>query len=139
MAGTATPIHPQTVKGLVAQILPADASTLKTLVTGATNGTKIESINVTSTDTTTRDIAIWMTISAVSYLLGTVNIPITAGNTNAIPSVDILRSLQIPSLAFDAYGNKYLYVPSGATLQVSSLSTVTAAKALQFYAQGGDF
>ena len=79
MAGTATPIFPQTVKNYVAQILPADTTTKKTLVTGATNGTKIESITVASTDTSARDLLLYLTVSAVDYLLGTVAIPINSG------------------------------------------------------------
>ena len=139
MAVTATPIFPQTVKSNVAQILPADTTTKKTLVTGGTNGSKVESITVASTDTTTRDLQFWMTISAVDYLLATVNIPVNSGNTNAIPAVDILRSAQWPGLSYDAMGNKILYVANGAVLKVACTTTVTAAKEIDVLASGGDF
>ena len=139
MAGTSTPIYPQTLKNYVVQIANADASTLKTLVTGATNGTKIECINVTTTDTTARDVQLYITISAVDYLLGTVNIPANSGNTNALVSVNLLTALNFPSCAVDANGNRYVYVANGATLRVSSLTTVTSAKVINFVASGGDF
>lgn len=139
MAGTATPIYPQTVKNYVAQILPGSTTSLVTLVTGATNGTKIESINVASTDTSARDVQVWLTVSAVNYLLTTVNIPINAGNTNAVVAVDLLRNAQWPSLAYDNNGNKYIYIASGSTLSVAALTTVTTAKSINFLAQGGDF
>lgn len=139
MAGTATPIFPQTVKNYVAQILPADTTGNKTLVTGATNGTKIESITVASTDTSARDIQLSMTIGAVTYILATVAIPITAGFVNNAPAIDILRNAQWPGLAFDANGNKILYVASGAVLNVKALTTVTAAKEIDVLATGGDF
>jgi hypothetical protein len=139
MAGTATPIFPQTVKSLAVQILPADASALKTLVTGATNGTKVEAITVASTDTSARDVAVVMTISAVDYLLTTISIPANSGNTNALPAVDLLRSAQIPGLSYDAFGNKILYVASGAVLKVKATTTVTAAKEIDFLAVSGDF
>jgi len=139
MAVTPTPIFPQSVQNFVAQIQNADAQTVKTLVTGGTNGTKIESLNASSSDTTSRDVAIYLTVSSTNYLLGTISIPLNSGNTNAIVSVDILRSAQIPALAYDANGNKYLYVANGATLGVSALTTVTAGKAIQFVAQGGNF
>src|SRR5574340_560924 len=128
MSGTATPIFPQTVKNYVAQILNADASNLKTLCTGATNGSKIESITVASTDTAARDLQLVMTISAVDYILATVSIPANSGNTNALAAVDILRSALWPGLSYDSNGNKILYVASGAVLKVKSLATVTAAK-----------
>ena len=139
MAGTATPIFPQTVKNYVAQILPADTTTKKTLVTGATNGTKIESICVASTDTAARDVQLWMTISAVDYLLATIAIAINSGNTNAVPTVDIMRHAQWPGLSYDSSGNKILYVGSGSVLKIAALSTVTAAKEIDVLAIGGDF
>lgn len=139
MAGTVTPIFPQTVQNWAVQILPADTTTLKTIATGATNGTKVEMINVTSTDTSARDVSLYWTISATNYVIGTVSIPITAGNTNSAPSVNLLSNAQIPNLQRDSNGNPYLYVKSGTTLAIASLTTVTTAKAIQVTSQGGDF
>jgi hypothetical protein len=136
---TATPIFPQTVKNFVAQVLPADASGKKTLVTGAANGTKVEAILVTSTDTTARDLQLIMTVSAVDYILATVSIPITAGFINSVPAVDIMRNAQWPGLAYDANGNKVLYVANGAVLSVKTLTTVTAAKEVDVFGYGADF
>lgn len=139
MAGTATPIYAQLIVDKPVQILPADTTTLKTIVAGGTNGTKIESLIVTSTDTSARDVALYKTISAVDYLLGTVSIPITAGFTNAIPSIDLLNNPQIPGLSTDAFGNKYIFVASGTTLKIAALITITAAKAISVIASGGDY
>src|SRR5579863_3216415 len=115
---TATPIFPQTPKNYVAQILNADASNVKTLVTGATNGTKVEAISVASTDTSARDVQLVLTISSVTYILTTVSIPATAGSVDSVPSVDILRNAQWPGLSYDANGNKILYVANGAVLGI---------------------
>ena len=146
MAGTATPIFPQTIKNYAVQILPADTTTLKTLVTGATNGTKVEMINIASTDTAARDVQFWMTISAVNYLICTIPIPANSGNTNALLAQGLLASListspYLPFFQFplDSNGNRYLYVASGSELKVAVLTTVTAAKTISFLAQAGDF
>jgi hypothetical protein len=139
MTGTATPIFPQTVKNYVQQIQNSDGTTIKTLAAGGANGSKIEVINITSTDTSARDIALYMLVSAVSYLLTTISIPITAGSVNNVISVDILRNAQFPALTFDNNGNKYIYVANGSTLQIAALTTVTSTKAIQIFAQGGDF
>lgn len=136
---TATPIFPQTVKNYVAQILPADASNVKTLVTGATNGTKIEALTVASTDSSARDVQLVMTISSVVYILATVSIPATAGSVNSVPAVDILRNAQWPGLSYDANGNRILYVANGAVLGIKALTTVTTAKEIDVLAVGGDF
>lgn len=139
MAGTSTPIFPQTVKNWVAQILPATASNKVTLVTGATNGSKVESINVASTDTTARDLQLILTISAVDYVIGTLSVLANTGFTNAVPSINIMNHSQLPIFSYDNNGNRYLYVANGAVLSVKSLTTVTTAKELDIFAFGGDF
>lgn len=139
MAGTATPICPQLIVGPATQILPADTTALKSIITGGANGTKIESINVASTDTSDRDVSLWVTIAAVAYLLGTVKIPATSGLVDSVPSVSLLDSPQFTAWRYDSNGNKYLYLPVGAILSISALTTVTTAKAIQVYAQGGNF
>ena len=136
---TATPIFPQAIVNSVAQINNAAAQTLQTLVAGGTNGTKIESITATSTDTAAHDVQLWLTISSVNYLLGTISVPAGAGNSSGVPSVDFLKNAQITSFAYDANGNKYIYVANGATLSISSVVTVTSGKLIQAYASGGSF
>lgn len=139
MAGTATPIFPQLIQNWLARIQNSDASGLISVVAGGTNGSKIESLIVSSTDTSARDINIYMTNGAVDYLLTTISIPINSGNTNAIPPVDILRSGQFPGLARDSNGNPYIYVENGSTLKIAATTTVTTAKIIAALAQGGDY
>lgn len=140
MAVTATPIFPQTIKNYTAQILPADTTTKKTLCTGATNGTRIDAINVASTDTSNRDLQFWLNNGSVDLLLCTVQAPLNAGNTNAVPSVDVLRSSQFPGLSYDANGNRILYVANGNVLKVACTGTVTAAKEIDIVATAsGDY
>ena len=151
MAGTSTPIFPQTVKNWFAQLinatnaytLPTGSSTsttnLVSLIAGDTNGDKVESINVTSTDTSARDLVLVLITASNTFILGVVSIPATAGTVNNIVSVDILRNAQIPSLSYDSNGNKYLYVASGSTLYVGTLTQVTTNKTVDVTAQGGQF
>ena len=135
----AKPIYIGSIKSALAQILPADVSNLVVLWTPPALGSKITALGVSSTDTAARDIALYITKSAVDYLLFTVAIPVTAGFTNAIPAVDLLASAMGPWVRTDADGAKYLMLESGAVLKAKALTTVTAAKALQFFMQGGDF
>lgn len=139
MAGTATPIYPQTVKNYIGQILPADTTTNKTIATGGTNGTRINSINISSTDTSNRTVNIYITISGTSYLLTTLSIPLSSGNAATTVPIDLLRHLQAGPLAYDANGNKELTLQANATLDMACTTTVTAAKAITAIAFGGDF
>lgn len=139
MANSNVPMFIQTIQGWLAQILPADTTALKTLITAGAQGSRLNSLILSSTDTTARDIQFWLTRSATNYLIGTVNIPVSAGNTNAAPSVNILGNLQIPGLAFDANGNPYVDLKAADVLSIACLTTVTAAKAVSAIGCGGDF
>ena len=132
MAVTSTPAYLQTVQAPVVQILPADTTTNKTLVTAGTNGTRVYAIYVTSTDTSARDIALKKTISGTDYILGTFSIPITAGTINSTPTINLLNHSQLPNLPRDSNGNTYLQLKTGTTLTVAALTTVTAAKVISF-------
>lgn len=139
MATTATPIFPQTIQNYAVQILPADTTTVKTLATGGTNGTKIDWINIASSDTAARDLQIWLSDGTTNHLLTTLSVAITAGFTNTITPVALFVNSQSPFLSFDSSGNKFLYLKSGWSLKAGVLTAVTAAKAIYITAQGEDF
>lgn len=132
---SATQIFFGSIKTLAAQILPADTSSLVTLYTAPTNGARVESIAVSSSDTSARDVSLAVTKGGVDYIIGTVTIPITAGQIAATPAIDLLQYLAMPWLRFDENGNRFLQLDTGCVLKVKSLTTVTAAKALQFFGQ----
>jgi hypothetical protein len=140
MAVTATPVFVQTPKVGNVQILPADASNLKTIVTGGANGTKVTSLICTSTDTSTRDVQVGITISATFYPLLTVTVAITAGTIAATAAANLFDVSKCPGLPIDSDGNPYIFLPSSSyTLQAKSLTTVTAAKELDITAVAADF
>lgn len=137
----ATPIFPQTIKSWFAKILPADTSSLKTLVTAGANGSRIDSIIATSTDSSSaRDLQFVITSGGVDYIIDTVQVPTNSGNTNSIAAVNILgHATKFLWAAYDANGNRYLTLASGAVLKVKSLSTVTSAREITVFAQGADY
>jgi hypothetical protein len=139
MATTNTPIFPQNLQNYGVQILPADTSTKKLLAAGGTNGTKIEFISASSTDTSARDLNIYLYDGTTYHLMYTISIVINAGNTNAIAAVNILNNSMSPAIPYDSNGNKYIYLKSGWSLYVATSTTVTAAKIVDIIAQGEDF
>lgn len=143
MAVTPTPIFPQALYSAIQTIAAADTTTIKALTTTQTNGLKIESITVSSNDTSARDIILYMTISATNYPLIQVQIPITAGQVNTTPPVNLLKGGvtpgSFPGLPLDANGNPYIYLPSGATLSVNAPVTLTAAKTIYILATGASY
>jgi hypothetical protein len=119
------------------QILPADTTAQKVVDTAGASGSKYTSLIATSTDTAAHDVQISRTNGGTSYLLGTVAVPAGAGNSAGAPSVNLLAVLGLP---IDSDGNPYIQLIYGDTLTVSSLVTVTTAKAITINAPAiGDF
>lgn len=139
MAVTSTPIFPQTIKNTTVTIVNTDAQAFKVAYIGGSNGSKIESWIISSTDTSARDIQVAFTISGINYLISTVSIPINSGNTNAIIPINMLNQIQLPGLAKDANGNPYLYLANGTNLTISATTSVTAAKTITSIVQAGDY
>lgn len=141
MAVTATPIFPQTIVNSPVTIVNADASNKKTVYTGGTNGSKVENILITNTDTVAYLLQFFFTISATDYLIASVNIPASSGNLATVVCVNPMATSTSwgPALNLDANGNPYLYIANGTTLKAASTTTVTAAKTITIVAQGGDF
>lgn len=134
------PIFLGTMKNFVARIQNADGSTKITIVTAANPATKVTTLAVSSTDTADRDIALYITVSAVDYLIGTVKIPLNSGNTNAIGAIDLLsQAALLPWVRVDENGSKYLILENGSVLKASATTTVTAGKEIDFFGHGGNF
>jgi len=139
MAVTSTPIFPQAINLGIGTIANADGTAVKTVFTAGANGSKVEAITVSSTDTSNRDLLVYVTRGGTNYLLCTVNILANSGNANNVAPVDVFRASMVPGLSYDAFGNRCLYLKSGDTLTVSAGTTVTSAKTITIVAQGGDF
>jgi hypothetical protein len=140
MAVSNQPIFPKTVGLGITKIVPADTTTLKTLYTAGADGSTIENILVSSTDTAARDLQFVITVSAVDYILGTLTIPINSGNTAAVAPVSVFKHANFVSiLTIDTNGNAILRLPAGSVLRVKVLVAVTAAREISITCQGGDF
>lgn len=141
MPVTHKPIFPQTISNFDAvQILPADTTSLKTLVTAGANGARVENILIHSTDTAAKDVVLVMTKGGVDFPLATIQIPANSGNTNSLPPIALLKHAMLTDvLNTDEKGNRYLYLGSGSVLKIKAGATVTAARAISVIPQGGDY
>jgi hypothetical protein len=124
-------------------ILPADTTTLKTIFTAGSEGALIDSIVVSSSDTSSKDVQFWSTREGVDYLLFTVNIPANSGFTSSVGITSILDSTRTGSTTtpagwqvLDAIGNKLVRFGALEGLKVKALTNVTASKAIYVRASG---
>lgn len=129
----------QTPKITPKSILPADTTAKVTICTAGSDGTKVVGITVTSTDTGTRILQIWLTRSATSYLLASYLIAIGAGTDGAISVFDAMNGVIWPGLPFDNDGQRYFFLESGDTLQASVTVAITAAKEIDITVVSGNF
>lgn len=119
----------------VLKIVAADASDKKTIVDGSAS-VRINSIGVTSDDSSNRILQLILTKASVDYLIASVTVVAGAGSNGTDPSVNLLNATSCPYLVKDAYGNYYLKLLTGEALSVKSTTTVTSGKTLGFTVHG---
>ncbi len=133
------PAYVATPQPAFAQILPADTTTLKTLVTAGSSGSKVTGLMLTSSDTADRIVQVWVTRSAVDYLLATISVPLTSGFVATIAPVSAMNQFNMPGLPIDNDGQPYILLKNGDVLKIACTTTVTAAKIIHAMAQAADF
>lgn len=131
------PLQPNVGSLILTHALGTALETVYTV--GGDGASDINSFIATSTDSVAHDIQIWRTNSTgpTSWLLGTVNVPLGAGNTSSVPSVNLLAGLV--GLMYDANGNPVIRLTVGDTLQVAAVVAVTAADFIYFTVSGEDY
>ena len=130
MAANTSPIFELPVKNAGVQIVPADTTTLKTVYTGGTNGSRIDQLLVSSTDTAAMTLMWYKNIGGTDYHLADTVIAIGSGSPT-VAAVDAITTLA-PVLG-------YLVLASGDILKVKVLAAVTTAKQIDIVAQLGDY
>jgi len=130
MAAGTSPIFETVLNDLAAQFTSADTTTAKAIGTIGANGTRIDSIMISTNDTTAVNLAFYKHIGSTDYYIGVVNVPIGSGYTT-VARVEGISTLA-PILG-------YLTIPAGATLKANCVATMTAAKTTDVVAQGGDY
>ena len=131
MAANTSPIFEKGPNSSAVQILPADTTSKKSLVTGdATNGSRVDAINVTSTDTASVVLNVYITIGGTDYTRGSVTVAAGSGTLGAA-TVDL-----VPTLAATL---GYIPLPASAVLKVAANATITTAKQVDIVASYGDY
>jgi hypothetical protein len=133
MAVSNVPFFPQALLSPPTQFTNSTSTSTPTqILPTKTNGVKLEAILIASTDTSARDFNLYLNVSATNYLIGTVSIPASAGNSNSTPAVNLLSALTGASpllpIPKDSNGNPYLYLDSSTALYAAPATTITSGK-----------
>jgi hypothetical protein len=130
MATTNT--FPKDRVGFATKFANADGTNIKVIFDNSTGAkaVRLEMLTICSDDTSVRNIQFSRLISAVDYLIGTINIPVAAGTDGVVPRVTGLSSSTTGIGALDADGIYVCWVPAGQKLDAKMLVAVTTDKTI---------
>ena len=96
------------------------SSTVVTIYTGGTNGSKIPALKAVSVGTTAAfDVQWGISSGGTLILIGTSSVPISAGSLSSVASVNMFNN--VPGLTIDCDGNQFVFLPSNSySLQAKS-------------------
>lgn len=116
-------------------------NTPATIFTAGANDSVLKSLNMTSTDTSARTVQLFVNVggAGTDRLIGSFSIPAGAGSDPAVQAYDVMRSLYMPFLSYDAFGNKVMNLKAGTTVKVSVPVALTSAKVIDIFGEAGDF
>jgi hypothetical protein len=116
----------------------ADGTSFKTLFTAGSDGSRVDSLLGTSTDTVSAYVVqLALQKSSVDYVIGEVSIPIGAGTNGSAKSVAMLNQTDIPGLAYTENGS--LYLESGVALRARVKTAVSGSFVVQIVGVAGSY
>ena len=145
MAVTATPVFVQTPKITPQSFIQGTdaAGTYKTVFTAGANGSKVIAILVNTDDgTATHILTLRVLRSAVGTNLVKYLLPINSGGDGTAAGIDMLAGGPLNLLAglpTDNDGQKYLFLESGDTLELTFATALTTAKRIDVHTIGAHF
>lgn len=136
MAANTIPIFPDVQNVGTKKLTNADGTTIVALFTGGADGSMVDDIIITSDSAAAHDLQIWLNDGAADILLGTVEIPIGAGNTSGVVTVSALSGGNTLNIATKSGS---IYVPSGYSVKFGLVAGLAAGKFVYVTAWGGDY
>lgn len=121
--------------------LTTSPSNTKLLYTAGANDSVLKSLIVSSDDSAARVLNVYVSPDSgtTKNWIGSVSIPITAGQTGAIANVDVLGSAVLVGMCYDQSGKAVLPLAGTYRVYVGVQVAVTAAKTVVVTAIGEDY
>jgi hypothetical protein len=135
-------VTPQTPSRGVVQFLQGTdtAGTYKTLYTAGANGSRCYGMVMNNNDaSTTHLVTVQIVNAAVKYGGTALNTVLSAGFVNGTPPQPLMSSSVWPGLPVDQYGNPYVQLVSGDTIQATFGTALTTSDLIDIYASCSDF
>lgn len=114
-------------------LVNADGTNFKDILAAGASGNKVLAIFAAGEATVARDIQVGINRAAGDNALCTTTVPINAGRVAATPPKDLIPTALRDLLPKDADAQTYLFIQSGDTIRVRSLSNVTLTDQVTVY------
>lgn len=110
-----------------------------TVYTAGSKGGRVMSLNLTTNDTVTVNVFLWILNGASVRPLGILNVPLSAGNAANTLNINGLDPAVLKGLPRDAMGNPYIPLQPNEVLRAGALANLTSAKTCYVTATGMDY
>jgi len=119
------------------QIVNADGTNYKTLMTAGASGSRVDLGSIVNSDAANSYVLkVAIKIGSTDYPLGEVLVPAGAGSNGSTKAVSLLNTTDLPQF-YNSDG--VLFLQASAELRVGAKTTVSGANTLTVTAQGGDY
>lgn len=135
MAANISPIFPVTPAGSTQTFVNADGTTKKVIFTGGTNGSRLDNVAITSTDTSAVTFNVYINDGTTDIQVGAISVPAGAGTNTTVPPVSMLTLSNFPWLPTSLS----VFTKAGWTIKLAASVAVTATKQVSVVALGGDY
>jgi hypothetical protein len=115
----------------------ADGTSLKGILTGGANGTRIESISIATDEAGANDLMLFIDDTSTDHPVGHIDIPANSGTDGSTEAVSGFVNLSW--LLVDVNGNKYINIPAGFRLKAKMRVTVTATETVNVVVFASDY
>jgi len=136
MSANINPIFPLVIQQSAQTFVLADTTTIKVLFTAGLNGSRIDAIVATSTDTINQLFTVILYDGVTAYNIGELTVIANCGTDGATKAMSLLSLLNFPFL--DASGS--LYLKNGWSLRLAlKTGAIASGKTVTFVTMGGDY
>lgn len=138
MAANKEPIYVGVIIGKITEL----SGTTETVVFQGdpTESSRLDTLAVATDDTADKDLIIKATDGTLTKQLAIVKIPLSSGNTNALPALDILKaSVMAAHVNYDANGKAFMNLPAGWSIKAQEAAAPTSGKKMWVTAKGGKY
>jgi hypothetical protein len=130
------PTYLEVPRWAAANIQNADSTNLKTLYTAGADGSRVEAILCSNTDTANHKAYLWIQIGGDNTPLHYLNVVAGAGMNGTVQSASLFTDPLVPYVTKDPSGNPYLDLPPNAILRARVPTAITSGASSQENAIG---